>query len=325
MPKLDYGVGEGKGLSYSRLLTLHACPRKFQFENILNMGNRTNNVDFAYGHAVALGIQTLISEPGNLNKAIVACASQWNMTLEDIDYQGKKSLGHAIQMVKQFNVLMRSPEANFLQNFEVAKFPGPDGSWRYAIELTFCINCYDGYIYEGHIDLVLKHKVKDEYMVVELKTTKSTEVNDAQYKNSAQALGYSVVLDSIATSMDATGSYFVLYIVVKSSRQEFDHRIYAKTRADRAEFINGLILDIETAEMYRRAGIYPMYGESCFNFFRACEFFGMCQYPADMLERHKKSHGDEEGSFSKLTQYDFVYNLDEIQRTQVQYLNLGED
>jgi len=320
--KLDYGISDGKGLSYSRRLTLHACPRKFQLENIYNLGMRQNTIDFAYGHAVAAGIQSLVVEPDNINLATVCTAAAWTMPISEVDFHSKKSLWYAIRMVQKFYELLRTPATNFLRNYEIAMFPTAEGTLRPAVELTFCINCYGGYVYEGHIDLVLKEKDAAKYLVLEAKTTKFVEVSDSSYKNSDQGLGYSLVVDSIARDLEATGSYSVLYLIGKSTRQEFEYRIYPKSRVQRAQFINGLILDIEIESMYRELNIYPMYGESCFNFFKPCEFFGRCDSPDAVLLAVAKTHGAEGASFKQMKYFDFVYELEEIKRHQEELLEV---
>lgn len=322
MSQLDYGIADGFGFSYSRRLTLHSCPRKYQLENIFNLGMRTDTLDFAYGHAVAAGIQQLVVEPDDLNRAAAATLAAWSMPIDDCDYRGKKSLWYAIRMVQKFYELLKNPATNFLRNYEIAMFPTADGSLRPAVELTFCINCFEGYVYEGHIDLVLKEKGAAKYLVVEVKTTKFVEVSDSSYKNSDQALGYSIVIESIAKDLDAEGSYSVLYLVAKSGRQEYEYRVYPKSRIQRAQFINGLILDIEIEKMYRKWNIYPMHGESCFNFFRPCEFFGKCDSPDSVLLSVSKAHGEEGSSFKQMPHFDFVYDLAEIQQHQEELLEV---
>jgi hypothetical protein len=35
--------------------------------------------------------------------------------------------------------------------------------------------------------------------------------------------------------------------------------------------------------MYEEAEIYPMHGESCNNFYRECEYFGLCNLPTQTI------------------------------------------
>lgn len=319
MTKLAYGRTGGKGLSYSRLLTAHLCPRKFQLENIFGLGMRTESVTFSYGHAVAAGVQSLVVHPDNLNLALVSTLAAWGVGIHEEELSDKKSLWYAIKMVQKFHSLISHPATNFLRNYEVAYFPDNTGRLIPAVELTFCIECHSDYVYEGHIDLVLKEREANKYLVLELKTTKFVNINEASYKNSAQALGYSLALDSIARDMDAEGSYAVMYLVAKSTAQEYEPFVFNKTRAQRAQFINELLLDIEILEMYREVNIYPTRGESCFNFFRPCEYFNKCHLSDNVLMALKQ---ETDTPFAELPRYNFVYQLDEIMKHQLQVIEV---
>jgi len=35
--------------------------------------------------------------------------------------------------------------------------------------------------------------------------------------------------------------------------------------------------------MYEAAGVYPMHGESCYNFFRECHYYGQCTMATEYL------------------------------------------
>ena len=197
-------------------------------------------------------------------------------------------------------------------------FPNAKGELLPAIELTFCIKCEDGYTYEGHIDLVLKERNANKFIVLELKTTGFANLNEAMYKNSDQALGYSIVLDSISNILGATNSYYVLYLIYKAGRLEFETMLFPKNRVQRAKFINSLILDIEILEMYRTTNIYPMHGQSCYDFFDVCDYFGTCEYDDEVLLKllGNKSENFSE-TFSEIKEFDFVFDFDEIKQHQI--------
>jgi len=201
MPKLDYGTIGGKGLSYSRRGTLHACPRKFQLENIYNLGVGEDNVHFAFGHAVAAGVQSLIEHPGNINRALLHCFTHWSLGIyENLDIK-KKSLWYAVRAVQQFHKDMLMGKSAILKQLEIAKFTDKEGNIKPAIELTFNIVCHDGYNYEGHVDLILYNPVTKTYLILELKTTGFNNINETMFKNSSQTIEYSVILDSIANTV----------------------------------------------------------------------------------------------------------------------------
>lgn len=326
MPKLTYHKRGGKGLSYSRCCLLHLCPRKFQLSEIIGLHKHEENIDFDFGHAVAAGIQHLVAAPTELNRAIAIAVSSWNSSIFNEDYPDRKSLWFAVRAVQKFQELQKTKP--FFREYEIAKFRNKNGELKPAIELTFKIDCYDDYVYEGHIDLVLVHKQTRTHLIVEVKTTVFTNLHEAMYKNSAQALGYSVVLDAIAkyerelTGVEVSSSYHVMYLIYKAKKFEYVDMFFPKSNLQRAQFVNGLILDIEQASMYANYDFYPTHGESCYNFFRPCEFFELCGYSNEALK--KLAHTQEQGiiasdRYTELgeDEFDFIFSLEEIRKQQL--------
>jgi hypothetical protein len=149
-----------------------------------------------------------------------------------------------------------------------------------ACELGFRIHFPDGFKYRGFVDAVLKHKLTGEILVLEVKTTSSKYLTEAQYKNSAQAIGYSIVLDHIFPDYS---SYKVLYLPYLTHAMEFSPMQFNKSPLQRALWLQELLLDIETIKLYEEYGVYPMRGESCYSFYRECEYFGLCTLATDKL------------------------------------------
>jgi hypothetical protein len=117
-------------------------------------------------------------------------------------------------------------------------------------------------------------------MVLEVKTTSSNTVSAATYKNSAQAIGYSIVLDSLFPELS---SYEVQYLIYKTKSTDYEAMVFQKSYLDRALWIRTLLLDIETIKMYENANIYPMRGQSCNDFYRECEYFGICTLATEKI------------------------------------------
>lgn len=327
MAKLNYKTQGGKGLSHSRILTLHECPRKFEIENVIGFRPPVQNVNFAYGHAVAAGIQSLVQHPDNLDLALVHTLAQWDAPLELENNRKKKSLWYAVRAVEKFYNLLQDPTTNFLRDYEVAYFTGADGVAKPAVELFAAIKCYEGYMFEVHVDLILKQRGQNKYMILEIKTTGFSQVHEAQYKNSPQALGYSVILDSIVGNLGATNSYFVLYLVYKSGAMEYETLPFPKSRLQRAHWLQSLVLDIEFLELCRQTAHYPTHGESCYNFFSPCEYFDICSMSNESIQKLKGAselEGEEPGaldSFSTEGDYDFEFTLEDIRNQQLTILH----
>ena len=139
----------------------------------------------------------------------------------------------------------------------------------------------DGFSYRGFVDAVLKHKTTGEIMVLENKTSSGT-ANSAMYKNSGQAVGYSVVLDILFPELS---SYLVLYLVYETQSYAYVELPFRKSLLQRALWLQELLIDVERIKLYESFKTYPMHGEACFDFFRDCEYLSLCTMSTESLTR----------------------------------------
>ena len=183
-----------------------------------------------------------------------------------------KSITSAIIALMKFKSMR---DQGFLSDWEVVIYNG-----KPACELSFCINLPDGFRLRGYVDVVLRNKVTGAVMVLELKTTGKASFSPSEYKNSAQAIGYSIVLDVLFPEIS---SYEVLYLIYQSKSQEYTPITFSKSYLQRALWIKELLLDIEMIKLYEKSECYPMRGESCFNYYRDCTYINSCQMSTDIL------------------------------------------
>jgi hypothetical protein len=267
-----------KLMSYSSNLSLHACPRRFQLDKLKErlvydeQGNliENPNVTFAYGHSVGAGIQEYLQSQST-ERAIFAAFLAWDAPLWDEEEKAKKSLCLAIHAVAKFPTVFNGIH---LGDYDLAYIGG-----KPAIELSFRIVLPDGFIYRGYVDAVLVHRESKKFRVLECKTTKN-RVDEAQYKNSAQALGYSIILDTIAPG---ASEYEVLYLVYHSMNMEYEALPFGKSYLQRAVWIQQLLYDCEMIKMYSAGGLFPQHGESCYDYFRQCDWFNLCGMKTENL------------------------------------------
>jgi PD-(D/E)XK nuclease superfamily len=298
--EIDYRIRQ---LSYSSLLTLHSCPRKFQLYR-LRTTHRTeesqqSTITFAFGHVVGEAIQ-LALEGATEQDIIFKMFQGWHTDLLAEDTKLNKSFFQAVIAIQRFLALRN---AGFLKEYELVYYNG-----KPACELSFAINFPDGFRLRGFVDAVLRHKLTGKVVVLECKTTGSAFVNPATYKNSSQAIGYSIVLDTIFPDLS---SYEVLYLIYSTKSGEYLPIPFQKTYLQRALWIRELLLDIETIKMYEEAGVYPMHGESCYSFFRECEYLNVCQLSTEYLT--KSCTPEEEDK----TEYQITLTLDDLLTTQL--------
>jgi hypothetical protein len=267
-----------KLLSYSSLLTLHSCPRKFELyrkkatDDEMNADAASNqNVTFAFGHIVGEGIQDVfdgVEEDAIIWKMFLG----WHASLADNNPKQNKSFYLAVLAIQRLIALRRS---GFLEEYELLQYNG-----RSAKELSFRIELPDGFFFRGSVDAVLRHKVTGKILVLECKTSSSTNLNPTTFKNSSQAVGYSVVLDVIAPDIS---NYEVLYLVYLTKDMSYEVLRFPKTYLQRAQWIQELMLDVEVISLYDRTGVYPMRGESCYSWFRDCEYLNQCTLSTDLI------------------------------------------
>jgi hypothetical protein len=267
-----------KLMSYSSNLLLHKCPRKYQLYKLKAVEDPEDpdaalnqNLTFAFGHIVGEGIQDVLD--GMEESAVI-----WRMflgfhaNLEDRNEKQNKSFYLAVTAIQRFISLRAN---GFLDDYELLYYQG-----KPAKELSFRIHLPNGFKYRGSVDAVLRHKVSGKILVLECKTSSSNTLHATTYKNSSQAVGYSVVLDVIAPEVS---SYEVLYLVYLTKDMAYEQLRFVKTYLQRATWIQELLLDVETIKLYEQTGIYPMRGESCMDFFRDCEYLNQCNLSTHLI------------------------------------------
>jgi len=279
-------------LSYSSLGDLHTCERYFQMKYLLDQGDtRIDNADFSFGHCFGEGVAHYLVHQDK-EAAIVTAWLAYYPHLET----EKKTQAKALSMLEAAFFKLD----DILQDWEVVSFNG-----RPATELSFKMRIDGKFYFSGHIDVVLKNKWSGKYAIFEVKTTGvGLHDLDPLYKNSGQALGYSIALDRI-TGEELT-SYEVIYFVGQLGKG-FDSNIrvftYPKTLLDRLNWFITLGLDVKRLKDMEAINVFPQRGGSCLRFMRPCQFFGTCglysfDRPAGYVE-------DKET-------YQFEYDLDEL-------------
>jgi hypothetical protein len=319
MAKLSYNQSEDLTLSYSILGQFHDCPRKFQLAHIIKVYEKDEfrefgggNINFAFGHCVAAGIQAKFAgctEEDIMWEMFLA----WDMDLLADNSRAKKSFPLAVLAYQKFFEQL----GDDFEDYELAFFRNKDGEEVPAVELTFKLNLERFKAnFQGHIDIVLRHKYENYLLVVELKTSSSLEPDEASYSNSSQALGYSLAVDKIAENCTIPGTrygYDIFYPVYSSSAGKWTLMRFHKDVTDRLNFVQDILLDVEEINKYREMDYFPKRGNSCFNFFKRCEHYDICGLSNENLTRNK-----ELNQFDHLPEENisFVFSFNEIMEMQ---------
>lgn len=314
--KLDYYNRTYKGLSYSRVEMVSACPRKFEIAAKYRLAPRVESATFAYGHAVGAGVQYTIAGR-DFNHVMLQVLFNYDYPFEkqgtESEQKSKKSYWHALDTVEKFYKAYKAGQMPYLAGWELATFKDSNGNKVPAVELTFVIDLGDGWTYEGHIDLVLYNPLTNRYLVLELKTTGSKRIDEATYANSDQAVGYGVVIDTIAGNIKASASFDVLYLVNKTDDGSFWPYIFTKTPKDKAEWLMKLLTIQSQIDAYEGNQFYPKYGQSCMDYYRRCEYFNHCKRDNIELENITSNVSNlDTVTYTQMENPTFMYTLDEV-------------
>lgn len=133
-------------------------------------------------------------------------------------------------------------------------------------------------------------------------------MNHYQYKNSAQAIGYSVILDRIAPG---TSAYSVFYLVQLTRLGTIEDFEFPKTAHQRALWIRNVLWDeqviIATAASFGNYGVWPTHGESCTRFGSTCGFMDMCHLSTETMMAPLR-----EDMLTEEAEYDFEFDIEEL-------------
>lgn len=328
--KLGYVAQEGViGLSYSRLNTLYTCPRKFQLSELMGRKSFSPTMHTAFGHAYGAGVQTFLQyapSPPALEqyegidpdwdatlyeqklerakqRAVVAAVAAWDMYSLDPEAttasMAKKSIWEAIQAVSTF---CEQEAPALLEEWELAYLP----SGKPMIELMFYIQA-GRYSYQGHIDIVLRHRHTRELCVFEIKTG-SKPASQADWANSSQTLGYNVVLQAFGLTELTQPAYYVKYLCYDVSGRTMQIMEFTKSPAERVEWIASILMDMQQMDLYAEHGIWPKRGGSCMEWFRPCEHFMTCDLSTATIAP------PEQGSYESMSldEVDLVLTLEQL-------------
>lgn len=290
-------------LSHSALDVLNTCERKFQLERLLTGApDREDSAHTVFGTAFGAGVASYMLH----QDADLALYEMWKAYYPIIE-DGMKTEEQCLGLLtSMFPVL-----DNLLMDWEVQHFNS-----KPAIELGFRLDIDDKFYYVGYVDLVLRNRFSGKAAIFEVKTTSLGLTDlDPLYKNSGQALGYSIVLDHILG--EANSEYEVIYCVGQiNSKTAFSFKQhilpYAKTIHDRLDWFITLGMDVKRLHMMLDMNVFPRRGSSCLKFMRGCPHLGVCNLHG--LDEYKELEED-------LNHYDFTYNLDDLIQEHIERIN----
>ena len=288
--KLTYiRVAGVQSLSYSKLATLHECPRKYQLRELEEQRKFEPTAHTAFGHAYGAGVQTFLQyAPAPLQpnaeldtaqehhaqtelataKAMCAALAAWDTyDIDDIDAGNIKGFYDAVRAIRIFI----GDSGAILDQYKMWEF----SPTKPAVELLCYIDVTEGYSYQMHIDAVLEDRVTGALCVLEIKTG-SRPFERADYENSSQTMGYCVALQAYGLIQDRQVEHRTLYLCYDAKNMNTQIFEFNRSLDVGMEWVVSLLLDIRSIETYKEYELFPRRGSACRNFNRKCEHFSTC-------------------------------------------------
>lgn len=293
-------------LSFSITQTLHSCPRKFLLREVNRDGVRENNVALNFGHSFGVGVQTLF-ETDSINKAMLKAFACWTLDIEAAQASSSRSLWNCLAQIQEFY------EGLYVELLEEGweLFYTDDG--KSGVELHWIMGMFDKFLWQGHIDLVLRNTKTGEVRVFEMKTSKfASEVAD--WKNSEQTGIYSLIMGAVLPEVSNFGVDYII-ASTKSKPEPIKRLTFQKGAKDMLGILTQMQLDCIAVLNFSNVDHFPKHGKSCKAFGRTCEFFGSCDFmqpPAlkkliDKLNAPSKWRDVIEGDFTESKHEDSIY------------------
>jgi len=304
-------------LSHSSCVLLHTCPRKYELYKMMKTPPRERDVHTDFGTLVGYGVQRLLVT-GSLQQTYFDMFLSWDGDLFSAqgENRDKKNFWFALVAIDKFKIVCET----LLAEYDIVRFED-----EAATELGFSISLVAPFKYRGFVDCLLIHKRTRRFAVLETKTTKFSKVHEAQFRNSGQGLGYSIVTDVISSKLGlpVSDSFDILYLIYKTSSMEWEELPVSASHSERANWIRSLLIDVKHISEYVEEEYFPMRGESCYDYFKPCDYYEVCQMSNKYLigkgpveVKEKEGEGDVE-------KYQFHFTLEDMIEAQIEKHSLA--
>lgn len=260
------------------------CNRKWMISRLRpNFGNiefedhYTRDFHLDFGDILGIGVQNFLIAD-DIDAAFWQMFINWGVVLDSEDgMEKKKSFWHAMQGIEKFQLFRQTD----LMNLELINLNGQP-----AIEVGFKIHFNAGYTYVGYIDAILWNNIQERLVPMENKSEGGyRSPHEARYKNQGQGIGYKLVVDAISRRLDIQQSedYDILYCVYNTTKEEWFRFDFTKSSKVLAKWIKTQLANQSSVTAMIQNNFFPMNGNSCFNFFRPCKYYGLCEADDYML------------------------------------------
>lgn len=286
----------GLRLSPSALELFHACPRLFYLGRVAGLSgqpeveDRTFHLD--YGKAMEAGIVNYL-QTGQLEQAVLAAWLAYN------DHEARN---------KTLESLVAGLEV-FARQWPYAEWQLQQSQIGFKLEFDPESTAL-GIYYCGYIDASLLNQFTGRVATLECKTTGyAIQQVEALYQNTEQAIAYPTIMDYLGRELGhpASDCLYVIVNVARSWIPTIEFKTFAKSKAERLEWLLSLKIDVEDLKRNYKNQFWPMRGKNCIQYNRPCQMFGICHL--NSLQQEQPAQGKvRKDDFEHVIQFEKLYN-----------------
>lgn len=294
--------------------TYRGCPRRLEFRKLYGhaRAERAESLPTGAGEALHRAWQEYINSR-NKHAAIWELMANFPIQLQDrhTNYRSLQACYMTLEEMIAHPIDSRYRLATVMHN----------GHERPAVEVPFRITFNELSVlrdrnipiyYDGFIDAILWDTVEQNYVVVDIKTTRIDRHDyTAKFSRDPQCLPYAYVLQK-ALGQSAEWLrviYFVAFIDLANPRvQQLN---VEKTQRDIEEWAFQTAFDLNAIRQYAEMGFFPRNGKEC-DGWRVCDYYDVCDYTdPDAIRRWLDLRYGETDNQTVLDNFDpwFTINL----------------
>lgn len=269
-------------LSHSSLSSFDKCGRKLEFRQFYGDSPILSEEGFpaAVGKCLHSGYQNFLVHRDETQAAMALLMTYPH----EEEYRKSDNSTRSLEACySTLQAMINHPSAT---RYQVAEIKCRDGKIRPAIEVPFAILVHNPWMkipvwFVGFIDAILFDNSKQEYLVVDIKTTRQ-DLNDwnPRFEFDEQTVPYGIILEHILGKKIVQFDVGYLNVYVDLMNPTVEMLPFTKTNQHIEDWIKGLYSRVKRIAEYSDQRWFPraINGDTCVSFNRKCQFNEFCSF-----------------------------------------------
>lgn len=281
LPKLfDFAEIEVLEVSHSSHSAFDSCERKLEFRKFHKASRKDESHAGSTGNSLHKATQTFLVTR-DVDAGLFELVWDYKMKFQKSPME-PRSLEACI------GTYLKATQFERLVEYEIAQIEKPDGTLVPAVEVPIALELKnfpwypDGRTitvrYIMYIDLIMYSRLRDDYMVWDVKTTTKDTDMDIDFHFHDQCLPYGLGLEALLKRNYSNGFEIAYWVqMIDHLEPKNKYLPYMKSREDILDWVRRFVIRLSDIKRYYNMGWFPRRGVACGAFKRTCPFFNICE------------------------------------------------